>query len=211
MPIDSARWDAEVVPHLNSIDEMKSDLLAVQRRIWSRRSKNLFLNDLLYSSAINRTLKNTGGFAFCLRDRRYFVATLVIRGQLDTLCRVWGLQVVPDQGEYVKAFMKGQIRSLTDRDGKRLTDRCLIEHLGTVLPWTLTMYDELAAFAHLSNKHFFGAFGATDDEGGISGHTSEWDEDVPIGAYLEACRGFKAVTAYLLQGFDQYASQGEDH
>jgi len=209
MPIDSAQWDAEIVPRLSSIDEMKNQLLGVQKRIWSRPSKNMYPNDLLYSSAITRGLKNVGGFVLCLRDRRYFVATLIIRGQLDTLCRVYGLQVVPDQDEYVRAFMKGQIRLLKDRDGNRLTDRCLVEHLGKVLPWALTMYDELAAFAHLSNKHFFGSFSASGDEGEVSGNTSEWDEEVPVDAYSEACDGFEVVTRYLLEGFDQYAQQGE--
>jgi hypothetical protein len=208
MPIDSELWAAEVVPRLDTIDSRKTELLEVQKRICSRGSGNMYPNDLLYSSALNRTLKNVGGFALCLRDHKYFVATLIIRGQLDTLCRVYGLQVVADQDEYVRAFIQGRIRSQRDREGNRLLDRCLIEHLGKVLPWAPPMYEALSGFAHLSDKHFFGAFSAAGDQGEISAVVSEWDTEVPIDAYAEACDGFDTVTRHLLDAFTQYAEQG---
>ena len=170
----------------------------------------MYSSDVLYVSSVNRALKNAGGFTLCMRDYRYFVAALVLRGQLDTLCRIYGLQVAGSQVSYISAFMRGEIRSEKDKDGEKLTDRRLVEHLAKVLPWVASMYEALSGFAHLSNTHFHASFAAQGDEGEVAGLTSEWDTEVPIKTYGEACDGFAEVSSVLMELFVQYADQGSE-
>lgn len=154
MPIDSKEWSANIEPLLARVEKRKIDLLAVAKEIIGRPSKTAYLSDPLYVSRMNRVLKNLGGFTCCVREFRYNVAALIVRGQLDTLCRLHGMQVAADQKDFQVAFLQGKIRSVVDKGGTKLTDRCLVDHLSKKVPWVATMYEALSGHAHLSNTHF---------------------------------------------------------
>lgn len=166
--------------------------------------------DLFYGAAINRALKNAGGFAHCIADYRFSVSLLILRGQLDTLCRVYGLQVAADQGRYIKAFLGKRIREEVDRTGAKLTDRVLVQHLEKVRPGVSDMYDALAGSAHLSVTHFLSTFSVPDHEGRFSGTTHEQDEDVAIDEYAAVCLSFVGVTETLLDAFNAYGEEGRN-
>lgn len=208
MAVDADLWARDVDPHIQAIADQKAQLLSAQRLIFGRPSKKMFAADLIYGAAINRALKNAGGFVHCITDFRFSVSLLILRGQLDTLCRVYGLQVAADQGRYIKAFLSGRIRGEVDKTGAKLTDRVLVQHLEKVRPGALDMYTSLAGSAHLSITHFLSTFSTPDEEGRFSGVTHEKDEDVAIEEFAGATLSFRDVTDTLLSAFNAYGEQG---
>ena len=77
----------------------------------------------------SRTMALCKGFRMHIASRNFTCAAALLRMQVDTALRVYAAWLVPDAMEYAYAVFRGdKVDKTKDRDGKRLTDRYLVEN-----------------------------------------------------------------------------------
>ncbi len=116
--------------------------------------KRLFISDLLYIAAINRSFSLHRGFCDLIESENFNSAAPLIRLQLDNCLRLVALDFVPDRGKFVVDVFSGkQINKMKSATGEKLTDRYLCEQVAKQHSWIHTIYEEASDFVHLSDKH----------------------------------------------------------
>src|SRR5699024_5901048 len=104
----------------------------------------------------NRSIANGNALVHMLRTRNYISAATIIRLQLDSCLRFYAAFIVNDPHEFAHAVLCGTaVRNLKDAEGKKMTDRHLVEKLGCEYEWIPRVYDRASGFIPLSNKHIF--------------------------------------------------------
>ncbi len=105
-------------------------------------------------AAIKKTRSLSHAFCVLVRARNALAATALIRLQLDTALRVFGLSLIADLEEAGAKLMNDEsYRTLRSRDGKPLTDALLHEHLDEHYPGLSYAYKTTSSYVHLSASH----------------------------------------------------------
>ncbi|GEM_PF-2338868 len=105
-------------------------------------------------AAIKKTRSLTHAFSLLIRAQNTLAATALIRLQLDTALRISGLSLIDDLEDAGAKLMNDEsYRSLKSRDGKRLDDALLHQHLDKYYPGLSHAYQTTSSFVHLSASH----------------------------------------------------------
>ena len=109
----------------------------------------------IYSMAIvNRSLALINGFEVMLISNNYHGAVHLVRLHLDSLLRYAALWMVADSNAFIRAVMTGVcVSSLTDKNGRKMTDKHLKEVVAADYPWVENVYEQTSGFVHFSHKH----------------------------------------------------------
>jgi hypothetical protein len=109
---------------------------------------------LVSYAALKRTLFLIQGFAQMVEDRNLVCAGALLRVQLDTALRFQAVFLVKEPREFADAILRGtRVNVLVDREGRRLTDRRLVECAATEFPWVESVYEQASGYVHFSEKH----------------------------------------------------------
>jgi hypothetical protein len=146
------------------IDKLKDELQRLQlsqshflARAMRRRDRATTEFDamaLVSYAALKRTLFLIEGFAQMIEDRNLVCAGALLRVQLDTALRFQAVFLVKEPREFADAILKGtRVDTLVDRQGKRLTDRRLVDSAATEFPWVKPVYEQASGYVHFSEKH----------------------------------------------------------
>jgi hypothetical protein len=153
---------------LQHFENHRAEILLRLRSLAARLhvlSEPRFHMDLVYSAALRRAFSLTRGFFDLVGAENYVSAAPLVRLQLDNALRTVASIHVRDVHEFIGHVAKGKrIDQLRDREGNRLTDKHIVDHLTEHegLPWVRRVYAEGSRFVHLSDVHLFGL---ADDEG----------------------------------------------
>jgi hypothetical protein len=126
-----------------------------------------FISHLFIIGVANRTLALSSGFRTHIAARNFTCAAALLRMQVDTALRVYAAWLVPDAMEYAYAVFRGdKVDEIKDRDGKRLTDRYLVERLSEhhSCAWVKPVYTETCNFIHFTSRHIFASLGKLNDD-----------------------------------------------
>ncbi len=161
--------------------------------------------DLLALGVLKRSMALLIGFRGLIKSKNFICAAPLIRLQLDNCLRFYATHLVDDPHKFVLSVLSGiEIRKLKDRNGKKMTDRYLVEHLSQEFPWMKRVYKETSGFIHLSDKHILSIFRNPQDNRKIEILISSTDEDIPLKFYHEAIDAFMAITEiviWLIEGW----------
>lgn len=105
-------------------------------------------------AAIKKTRSLSHAFCMLVRAKNTLAATALIRLQLDTALRIYGLSLVDDL-EDAGAMLMSDIsyRKLKSRSGEPLTDAVLHENLDKHHPGLSYAYKTTSSYVHLSASH----------------------------------------------------------
>ncbi|PWE52997.1 hypothetical protein DEM27_28350 [Metarhizobium album] len=102
-------------------------------------------------AAVVKTTSNAHAFGLLVESRNTIAASALIRMQIETAMRMFGLTLVEDVEEAGAMLMNGEKYSaLRMRDGRtRLVDKLLHQELAKLYAWVSEAYEDASAFVHL--------------------------------------------------------------
>jgi hypothetical protein len=160
-----------------------------------------FKADLLAIAILDRSLSMLRGFCDLVEVRNMVAAAPLLRCQLDSGLRFFAATLVDDPHEFAWKIRNGtEVRSIKDKDGKKMTDAYLVQKAAAHWPWVPSIYKQACGYVHLSEKHLFNTIPPAQNDTGlttikISGYDGPgWSEEL----YLEAIEAFDEITSMVL-------------
>ena len=186
---------------LKALEELSGLHLQIARYMLRVDGGAIFGADLVASAVLHRSLGLIRGFCGAIRDENYLCAAPLVRIQLDNLLRFYAFFLVENPHETALRVFEGEpLRKQADKNGKKMTDRYLVEKLSQELPWVKSVYDATSGFIHFSERHMFCSQGDVDEASrSVSVHISGKDVGIPDSARLEAIEGMIEITGQVLR------------
>ncbi len=176
------------------------------KEVFGHAPGNLYNMDFFYLGALNRSYCLLRGFCDLLESENFMSAVPLVRLQLDCCLRAAAPGLVEDPSLFASAVLGGtSVRDLKDKDGKPLTDACLLDLLVQDYPWVRDVYRESSGFIHLSDKHIFNAMRIESErDHTVLFKVSDRDQFVPGWAYTEAIDVLAKLSAIFLAHIRAY-------
>lgn len=125
---------------------------------WFKPGRKFSVATIFVLSALQRIASNGDGFDRMLASKNYPVMAAILRMQIDTAMRVFGLRLMNDMNAGTMALLKGEkYDSIKGRDGKALKDSVLLAAMKVKHPWVEPVYKKTSSMIHLSGTHIFHA------------------------------------------------------
>ena len=118
----------------------------------SSKSADLFEDDFIFFSAINRTIEVSKGFHDAVKSQNFSVMPVLLRVQINTLATLEFVESHESKSEIIRAFNQGtEFRKMKGPGGKGyLSEKILIESAVQRYPWIHTVYSKTSSWVHLS-------------------------------------------------------------
>jgi len=158
--------------------------------------RGVHYSDLFVLGATKRVLSLASGFRTLMTARNFTCCAGLLRMQVDTAARIYGLTLVDDMDALCEAVLSGaRFDKQKDREGQPLKDSRLVSKLGEQFPWVPNVYKETSGFVHLSERHLFSSIAKTDSANrtvhfSISAEDPKRDDE----AYFEILDAFFEAT-----------------
>lgn len=112
----------------------------------------LFEEDLIYFSAINRTIEVANGFSHAVKSQNFSVMAVLLRVQINTLATLEFIESNENKREIVQMFNRGtEFRKMKVPGGKeRISESILIKNAEQKYPWIHSVYSKTSSWVHLS-------------------------------------------------------------
>jgi hypothetical protein len=174
-------------------------LLRLGHRTLSAGAGALFPLDFYVIGALKRASSVTAGFILLVEARNLVCAGALLRMQLETAFRFFGLSLVANPHDAASQILGGTpLRRLKSRDGQPLHDTYLVEQLAKEHPWVSRVYKETSKFVHFTEKQIFAAMTSlNDDERTVQMLISADDAHAPEAVVLEILEAFDEATLLL--------------
>ena len=151
------------------------------RSLRSCISRDITQSIIYFTSIVDREVRLADGFILLLKERNLTCAGAVLRLLLDNCMRTYAYTLAEDKEALVKRVLKpdGNLGSLRDKDGLRLTDKYLVQKLSRLDETTGSVYGHTSGYIHHSSKAFYNITslgGSRNLSFNIGGPlTEEWD------------------------------------
>jgi hypothetical protein len=187
---------------LNRLEDLEKAQIELAKKMIEAYDGAMYALDLFISGALNRSAALSDGFKSLVKSKNLICAGAILRLQIDTAIRIFAGTLVDDTNRFVSDVLKGQhIRNLKDRDGKKMTDRYLVEKLSDEYSWLPKVYENTSSYIHFSDTHLFASVQNVEkDERTLSLKISAVDRDeMPENLYIEAVDAFNAATEIIVR------------
>ncbi len=156
--------------------------------------------DLLTFAVLNRSMSLVSGFITLMRSDNFVASAPLIRLQLDNFLRFGAGWLACDPHKFATAILKGIfVKNLKTRDGKKMTDRFLVNHFSKEYDWISSVYNNTSGYIHLSEKHMFvNVTDVNSKERTSTYKISDRDEHLPEEIKVEAIKAFVDITKLVL-------------
>lgn len=159
-----------------------------------RANGAIYVPDFIVAGMIDRAISISDAFCREHEESNYVVSAILLRNQIDTAMRAYGLFLVPNYEEACDSLFKGvRFDRLEDESGKKLRDYYLKEALSEHHPWVKTVYENASGFVHFSNKNIFTTLSAVDDEAKVEIMIGTGGASVPEEVFVELAEAFAHV------------------
>lgn len=182
--------------------------LASRRKLFDRAGKQLlgacagkiFPADLYFIATCNRALQNFDAFRMAMKADYYSTSMILLRVQLDSVLRCYGLTQTEDPHATAQQILQGvKLSGLPDKHGKQMKDFYLVElfcKLAEANKVIKHIYKLSSSYVHLSDSAIHHVLGqakpiATGAHGFFIGSA---EPDVPMLAKLQLVQAFEKVT-----------------
>ena len=172
---------------------------------------DLYTLDLFISGVANRSYYLVEGFLTAFDDWNVYVAAPLLRMQLDNLTRVSYLARAPSADDVAMEVLGGnEFRHMQTPDGRKLTDRKLVELAAPHHDWLPPVYEATSGWIHLSPFHITSSWKVTDDPGvgpGLVGRFPLDLHEVPKAALEELLGAMTKATEALFGYIELWESR----
>jgi len=142
--------ESVIIQNINSLVEMaKTELASTQ---------DLYMEDLYFFSAVDKSLKLIDSFLFALEKRNITVLASLTRIQMDCALRAYATTLVSDSESFCEEVLlkNTSVNKLKDTQNKLLTDRYLCNSLGDILNLPVyELYQKVCGYVHFSSSSFY--------------------------------------------------------
>lgn len=185
---------------LAQLEALEQAQLKLVHRVLEAYDSALYPMDLLTMAAVNRSLALSSGFRQMIAAKNLVCAGSILRLQIDTAARYSAAWRVKDPHEFALAVLKGsQVRDMLSTEGRRMTDRYLVQCLVPDAEWVERVYERTSGYIHLSATHFMASLSVANEDGTFSGKISAVDKPLPEELYEEAVEAFIAASELLMK------------
>lgn len=194
---------------LSQVRKHESTLLMLGHSALNTVGAPLYTIDFYAIGAIKRALAVTTGFCTLIEDRNLVCAGALIRMQVETAFRFYGISLVADPGDAVLQIMGGvHLKKMKARDGKPLTDTYLAREISKHRPWVEPLFRETSNFVHFTEKQIFaGLIDVNDDDRAFRMLISSDDSHAPESVFVEALEAFDSATLLVAEVIETWFAQ----
>ncbi len=120
-------------------------------------SNTHFQYNIYLSCVLSRALSVNKGYIALTESNNYFCAVAMLRMQIETCTRLYGMALVDDASKYILEWMKGEkISSFQDvNTHKSLTDSYIASVLEKRYKNISAMYKEACDYVHFSKRQLY--------------------------------------------------------
>lgn len=183
---------------LNILESDEKKLIDLCAKMAKAHDGDFYPFDIFASGAANRSIALSVGFRTMIRDKNLICAGALLRLQLDTAFRFFAGFIVKDPHQFAKDVLAGkQIRKFTDMEGKKLTDKYLVDSLAKEFPWAKSIYEKTCDYIHFSGTHLSHAINVKESLDGnktFACKIGAVDREFPDQTYLDAIIAFQQST-----------------
>jgi hypothetical protein len=156
--------------------------------------------DMLSFAVLNRSMSLTSGFITLMRKDNFIAAAPLIRIQLDNYLRYAAGWLVSNPHGYVVKILSGEhISNIKTKEGKRMTDRFLVNEFSKEHKWIKSVYKNTSGYIHLSDKHMYmNIIKLNSKQRSATYKISDKDEHIPEKFKVEAVMAFTEITKLVL-------------
>lgn len=155
--------------YLGLLEDKISELMTHQRNqkniLQEIIENDLYIEDLFFSSAVNRSFELIEGIVATLKLRNLTCSGILLRSQIDNSMRVFAAFIAKDRNEFMKAFLEGKkISKMVDNQGLKMNDYNLRKRFSEYDEYVDVIYQNTSGFVHLSQKAFIACVGDLKDD-----------------------------------------------
>lgn len=189
-----------IIQLLNDLEKLNSAHLEQGESIWKAFGGVVYPFDLLSCAVLNRSMSLTSGFITLMRKNNFVAATPLIRIQLDNFLRYAAGWLVSDPHEFVVKILSGEnISNMRTKEGKRMTDRFLVDEFSKEYKWIKSVYKNTSGYIHLSDKHMLINITELDSkQRTTTSKISDKNDHIPENFKVEAVMAFTEITKLVL-------------
>ena len=160
---------------LEDLDALTSENKNVISGLLQENSKFSSLT-LFLLAALQRVESNVAGFRSMVHSKNYPIACAILRMQIDTAMRVYGLRLMADPHDGATKLLAGERydRIRPRAKGDKLRDSVLLDAIDSEYGWMKRVYRRVSGMVHLSGMHIHHAIDYSNkvqnDDGSLSIH-----------------------------------------
>ena len=201
----TASFDLEA--GLRKIEQTSAVLVKIPRAYLGPVGSTIPDIDWYVLAAIKKTASLTHAFCILARARNTLTAAALIRLQLDTALRIFGLSLVDDiEAAGTRLMNDERYQKLKSRDGEALHDAVLHRELNDHYPGLSEAYQATSSYVHLSSAHIKTGLSERPGSPILFFHLKGTDDDQPDDWLADIVDSFDqatSLTAELIEGFMQ--------
>lgn len=162
--------------------------------------------DMLLLGVLKRVMSTSRGFVDLVKNTHFLCAAPLVRFQLDSALRFYGVLVTEDPHQAALDVIGGaRIGRMRGSCGRLLSDRYLVELLSDDYPWVETVYRHSSDYVHLSSAHIFApVFTVDDNTNTVLMVLTEEDVCAPAERWIELVECFQEVTRLVASVFESW-------
>ncbi|KKC31486.1 hypothetical protein [Devosia psychrophila] len=194
--------------HLGKIERMSAELRKIPHTYFGPNGSKVPDIAWYALAAINKTASLTHAFCTLTRAKNTLAASSLIRLQLDTGLRMFGLSLVDNVEAAGERLMNDEKYSkLKSRQGEPLSDAVLHRRLNQHYPGLTKAYEATSAYVHLSSAHIKTGLSERPGTPVLFFHLNGTDDARPDEWFAEIVDSFDqatSLTAELIEDFMRY-------
>lgn len=143
---------------LNKLKELRKEAMLLAKGIIGN---NLLIDDLFFSSALDRSVSLLDGIVKMLEERNLMCVGILLRSQIDNCMRIFSAFIAEDKVAFIEGFLRGKsISDFKDNRGNKMRDKVLRERLEEYDSRVSDVYKKSSGYVHLSNIAFYSSVSA---------------------------------------------------
>lgn len=148
---------------LEDLDVLTSENKAAVSNLLKHKRKFSAVS-LFLLAAIQRVESNIAGFRSMVSSNNYPIACAILRMQIDTAMRVYGLRLMADPHDGAMKLLAGERydRIEPKSKGDKLRDSVLLTAIDREYGWIQRVYNRVSGMVHLSGMHIHHAIDYSD-------------------------------------------------
>ncbi len=141
---------------LNTLEEISEKFETIGRELFETCKGQLFPADAILLASCNRALQVLHGFTLIVNNGGYSCGVALLRLQLDSVLRLYGITITKDPHETANKIISGEkLSKMKDKAGEKLSDGYLVSLLAKKNPWLKHVYLLCSGYIHLSDASFY--------------------------------------------------------
>lgn len=200
---------------LSILDGLKEEHFKVEEALLLQVDYQLFPAHILYLSVLSRSLEQLEGFLLLFRAKQYGNCIALLRMQMDSIMRFYGVMRAKDIHDTAERLCNGdRLANLKDESGEKMKDVYLHKLLDEMNPGFSQHYDYACGFIHFSQEHFLHLLDRSWDQdlgktslrlGSDYGHVDESDENKLLLAFFKYTNSILKLSQLLEEKSNNYS------